>query len=243
MVKPEYCITNGHKFAKKNANGRWGITTNINIADKWAKKETAKSILNNSIPPFMRPELYVAEVSSERVGCQETLSQKQIFECRQEVSVPKEDSYKLSKYSFDNDENVQNMIEGFKSVRHILHTYGSSSYAKQIGDKVMRANLILEDVKHYHGRKALSSRDGFRLNRLEDEVVVERISVKNQAEIAKKLQKYCDDMLPMIEDICSTIDELRNAKYVPRVLTELFSNNNLDINVKEYIEGDGVCER
>lgn len=173
MVKPEYCITNGHKFAKKNANGRWGITTNINIADRWAKKETAKSILNNSIPPFMRPELYVAEVSSERVGCQETLSQKQIFECRQEVSVPKEDSYKLSKYSFDNDENVQNMIEGFKSVRHILHTYGSSSYAKQIGDKVMRANLVLEDVKHYHGRKALSSRDGFRLNRLEDEVVIE----------------------------------------------------------------------
>lgn len=243
MSETEYCITDGRKFIKQYANGRWGVTTNMNLADTWAKKEKAISILNHSIPLYMRAELYVASAEGGSVKQRETLSQKQISERRREVSAPKEDSYKLSKYSFDNDENIQNMIEGFESVRHILHTYGSNNYAKQIGDKVVRANLILEDVQHYHGRKALSSRDGFRLNRLEDEVVVERISVKNQAEIAKKLQKYCDGMLPMIEDICSTIDELRNAKYVPRILTELFSNNNLDINVKEYIEGDGVCER
>ena len=243
MSNTQYCITDGHKYINQSANGRWSCTTNINLADTWAKKETAVAILNHSLPLYMRKDLYVVSLECGSVKRQETLSRKEISECRKEVSSSKVESFDLSKYSFEEDEEVQNMIDGFESVRYILKTYGSNSYAKEIGDKVMRANLILEDVKHYHGRKALNSRDGFRLNRLEDAAVIERISVKNQAEIAKKLQKYYADMLPMIEDICSTIDELRAQKYTPRILGDLFASNNLDINVKDYIEGKAVYER
>ena len=93
----------------------------------------------------------------------------------------------------------------------------------------MRMNLIVEDIKHYHGRKALNSRDGFKLNKLEDKAIIKRISVKNQLEIVKVLNKYCKTLVEPIDEICEVVDSLKNQKYKPRVLVDLFENNNLDI--------------
>lgn len=96
-------------------------------------------------------------------------------------------------------------------------------------------NWAVEDIKHYHGKKALNSRDGFRLNRLEDKAIIKRISMKNQLEVSKKLMKHYSSIISQIEDICSTIDELRNQKYIPRVLPDLFENDNLDIDIEDLI--------
>lgn len=237
MAKVEYCITDGHKFIKQYANGKWGATTNITIADVWDKRETAVAVLNHSIPLYMRANLYVASLDTGNIKAQVTLSENEVSKVRRDVSVSKEKEFDLLRYSFDKDEDVQDMIRGFDTVRDVLKKYGDSRYTKQIGEKMMRANLVLEDVKHYHGRKALSSRDGFRLNKLEDSAVIERISIKNQNEISKKLQRCYNDLFPIIDDICNFISELRNQKYIPRILVDLFENNNLDIDVKDYIEG------
>ena len=94
----------------------------------------------------------------------------------------------------------------------------------------MTMNYIVEDIKHYHGKKALNVRDGFRLNKLEDKAILKRISVKNQLEISKKLTKHFSVISESINDICTTIDDLRNQRYKPRILIDLFENDNLDID-------------
>ena len=229
MPKKEYVITNGHKFIRKDANGKYSLTTNLSIADVWSAKKTAESILYNSVPHNMRFKLYVAELKDGKIIGQETISEKQIADCRERVATQKDDTYCLTQYSFDDDKDVQSMIKGFKEVKEVLSKYANNHSHQKLEDKTMTMNYVVEDIKHYHGKKALNVRDGFKLNKLEDKAIIKRISVKNQLEISRRLIKYCDSISDAINDICETIEGLRSQKYKPRVLIDLFENDNLDI--------------
>lgn len=228
-MSKEYIITDGKRFIKQNTSGRYAFTNNLLLADTWDSSSKAESVLYNSVPPNMRFKLYVAEFKDGVICGQETVSKQQIVDCRKSVENTKSDSYKLSKYSFEDDLELQQMICGFELVKEVLSKYANNHTHKQLEEKTMTMNLIVEDIKHYHGKKALSSRDGFRLNKLEDKAIVKRISAKNQLEISKKLIKHSPSIIDQISDICDTIDELRNQKYKPRVLIDLFENDNLDI--------------
>ena len=229
MNKKQYVITNGHKYIKQDANGKYQLTTNIAIADNWSNKKTAESILRNSVPQGMRYSLYVAELKDGMLIGQETLSEKQIVDCRERVSVSEDKTYELSKYSFDDDKAVQDMIKGFKEVQEVLSKYGSTYEHQKLEDKTMAMNWIVEDIKHYHGKKALNARDGFKLNKLEDKAIIKRISVKNQLEISRALGKYRSIIFDAINEICSIIEDVKGQKYKPRMLFDLFENDNLDI--------------
>lgn len=228
-MNKEYVITDGKRFVKQNPSGRYGFTNNLSLADNWDSSSKAESVLYNSVPPNMRFKLYVAEFKDGEICGQETVSKQQIADCRKSVENTESDSYKLSKYSFEDDLELQQMICGFELVKEVLSKYANNHVHKQLEEKTMTMNLIVEDIKHYHGKKALSSRDGFRLNKLEDKAIVKRISVKNQLEVSKKLLKYSPSIIDQINDICDAIAELRNQKYKPRVLIDLFENDNLDI--------------
>lgn len=230
MSKKQYVITNGNKYIRQDVNGRYSLTTNLVIADNWSSKKTAESILHNSVPQGMRYRLYVAELKDGIIIGQETLSEKQIVNCRERVSNSEEKTYELSKYSFDDDEAVQDMIKGFKDVQNVLSKYGNKHDHQILEDKTMSMNWIVEDVKHYHGKKALNARDIVKFNKLEDKAVIKRISVKNQLEISRALLKYRDVILDAINEICTTIEDVKNQRYKPRMLFDLFENDNLDID-------------
>lgn len=228
-MNKEYIITDGKRFVKQNTSGRYSFTNNVSIADIWDSSSKAESVLYNSVPRNMRFNLYVAEFKDGGIYVQETVSKKQITDCRKAIENTESDSYKLSKYSFEDDFELQEMIRGFEEVKEVLSRFANSHIHKQLEEKTMTMNLIVEDIKHYHGKKALNSRDGFRLNKLEDKAIVKRISIKNQLEISRKLLKYSPSIIDQINDICDTITEIRNQKYKPRVLIDLFENDNLDI--------------
>lgn len=235
MKQKEYVITDGNKYIKQDINGKYTLTANLSIADVWTANKTAESILYNSIPPYMRYSLYVSELDDGVTVGQETISRKQATQCRNRVATNTENSYRLVKYSFDEDEDVQNMIKGFEDVKKVLSMYANDYMHRQIEDKTMKLNFIVEDIKHYHGKKALNARDGFKLNKLEDEAIIKRISSKNQLEISKKLMKHCTVLSSQIDEICKTISELRAQKYTPRILADLFENDDLDIVLNEYL--------
>lgn len=231
MERSQFVITDGNRFVKQNMNGKYNMTSNYIIADSWDTPEKAESVLYNSVPPNMRFNLYISELKDGVIEGQETISRKEVVDCRKQVLEEQKDvSYELSKYSFDDDEDVQKMIKGFEDVRNTLGTYAKDSLFRQLGEKTMYMNFVVEDIKHYHGKKALNARDGFKLNKLEDKAIIKRISVKNQLEISRQLTKHYSAIYSHIEEICKTIDDLRNLKYKPRALIDLFENDNLDID-------------
>lgn len=230
MEHSQFVITDGNRFIKQNMNGKYSFTSNFVIADTWDSPSKAESILYNSVPSNMRFNLYVSELKDGILAGNETISRKEVVECRKHVLNENKDmTYELSKYSFDEDEEVQKMIKGFEDVQNTLSTYAKDSLYRQLGEKTMYMNFVIEDIKHYHGKKALNARDGFRLNKLEDKAIIKRISVKNQLEIARQLTKHYSAIFSHIDEICATISDLRNQRYKPRALVDLFENDNLDI--------------
>ena len=238
----EFILTNGTKYMRQNIKGKYEQVSNITMADVYPSKKQALKILENSIPKWMSRVFYIAEIRDGQIY-QKELSEEQILERRKNVSITADSSYNLPKYSFDDDVRIQNMIRGFEDVKTVLDTYANKAFENDIRECVTRANLILEDVKHYHARKALNARDGFRLNKLEDAIIIQRISVKNQATVVGVLVKYAESMREMVDDICRTIECLRSRSYTPRVLQGLFESNDLDVDIAECIYGKSVSSK
>lgn len=224
-----YVITDGSRYIKQDMSGRHKFVSNISIADFWNSKNKAESVMFNSVPPHMRYDLYVAKVDDAIVE-PVTKTKREIDKRRECVRAECDNSYELSKYSFEKDEDIQSMIRGFEEVRRTLEAFSDKQKIKQLDEKTLYMDWVVEDIKHYHGRKSLNAYDGFKLGKLEDKAVVKRISVKNQFEIAQKIHKHCNDIIKQITDICNTIEDVKNRKYIPRALVDLFENNNLDID-------------
>lgn len=119
MSKNVFVITDGSRFIKQDVSGKHKLVSNSSLADFWDSKSKAESILYNSVPPNMRYSLYIAEMKDGNL-CPKTVSQKKIDKCRDRVEIKQTDSYELSKYSFDDDVILQDMIQGFCEVRSVL---------------------------------------------------------------------------------------------------------------------------
>lgn len=224
-----YVITDGNRYIKQDISGKHKLVNNISIADSWSSIDKAESVMFNSIPPYMRYDLYVAQIDDGNVE-PVTMTKRELNNRRERVKIDCDNSYELSKYSFDKDEDVQYLIKGFREVKKTLEAFSDKQKIKRLDEKTLYMDWVVEDIKHYHGRKALNAYDGFKLGQLEDKAIVKRISVKNQFEIAQKIHKHCNDIINQITDICNTIEDVKNRRYVPRALVDLFENNNLDID-------------
>lgn len=230
MSKREYLITDGKNFIKQDISGVYKKVTNITLADTWDSIAVPEAIINNSVPVAQRNNLYVCSLQGDKTEkC--TLSINEKRERKDRVLSPEreEKTYKLLQYSFDKDEEVQSLIKGFKNVRDTLKS-NAGSYRKY-EEKLCKIDYIDEDLTHYLGRKNFNARDGYKLTGLKQKAYLKRVSIKNQIEIIKKFEKHYIKIIDAIDDICNTIDELRNQKYKPRMLVDLFENDNLNIEI------------
>lgn len=227
-LKKHYVITDGKRYIKQGMSGKHKLVENVAIADFWDSKNKAESVLYNSVPPYMRYSLFVCQIDGATIE-PVTKAEKELVERREKVRSTCNNSYNLSKYSFDEDSEVQSLIKGFEDVRKILERVSDKQQIKQLDERTLYMDWVVEDIKHYHGRKSLNAYDEFKLGRLEDKAIIKRISAKNQLEIAQKIHKYCDEIMEHIVDICDTINDVKNRRYVPRALIDLFESDNLDI--------------
>lgn len=234
MSKREYLITDGKNFIKQDISGVYKRVTNIALADTWDSIAVPEAVINNSVSVSLRNNLYVCSLQSGKTEkC--TLSINEKKERKDRILSPEreEKTYKLFQYSFDKDKEVQNLIKGFENVRDVLKS-NANNYRKY-EEKLCKIDYIDEDLTHYLGRKNFNARDGYKLTELKQKAYLERASIKNQIEIIKKFEKHYLKIIDAIDDICNTIDELRNQKYKPRVLIDLFENDALDIDISTVL--------
>lgn len=140
-------------------------------------------------------------------------------------------SYTLDLYSFDDDKEVDSIAKGFKDVWCSLNNTENLHYSLQ--NELTALEMMREDLKHYCLRKKLGTVDSYKFKKLENEVILRRASVKTQLELLYKINQYRKDIMPIIKDICKTIEEVRNRGYKPRILFDLFERDNLDIDIAQ----------
>lgn len=230
-IPTEYFITDGTQYVSQDFSGKYRLTSNSSLAATWNSPKMAESVLNNAISKAQRMSLYVGYLENgEIVHC--TLSQREKNERKKKITTQDANDkkiFRLKEYSFEDDKAVHELIEGFFSVRDSLEQY-SNTY-RTLENELIRLDYMLEDIKHYRGYKKLNARDGYKLHDVEQKIFLQRVSIKNQMEIVKKFEKYYSSIIDGINDICETIDKLRDQVYKPRVLISLFENNDFSVNL------------
>ena len=229
-MKPEYYITDGTKFVKQNINGQYKTVSGMNLADVWDNAKVAKSVLSNSVPKVWRKTLYVAKYENGDL-IKWSLSEDEKEERRDELTSTNKEKreYKLGLYSFKEDKGIQDIIKGFEAVNTVLKDTENLHFELQ--KELTTLDLMLEDLKHYRLKKKLGTVDSYKFKKLGDEIVLKRVSIKNQLDILYKINQHRSAIQNQIKDICNTIDAVRNKTYTPRILLDLFENDNLDIKV------------
>lgn len=230
MKKIEYYITDGKDFIKQSINGQFKKVGNIAIADVWDKAQVAKAVLDNSIPRVWRSTFYIAKCENGILE-KTILSQAEKARKRNEILPMEENSkgYNLDLCAFDEDGNIKEVVSAFENVRNVLSK--SRKTEEELSDRLQLLDCAFEDLKHYHLKKKLGTVDAYKRDRLESKILLERRSVKTHLDIIRKINQHYFDISTHINDICMTIDTIRNRKYVPRVLFDLFENDNLDMEV------------
>lgn len=229
-MKPEYYITDGTKFVKQNINGQYKTVSGMNLADVWDNAKVAKSVLSNSVPKVWRKTFYVAKYENGDL-IKWSLSEDEKEERRDELTSANKEKreYKLGLYSFKEDKGIQDIIKGFEAVNTVLKDTENLHF--ELKKELTTLDLMLEDLKHYRLKKKLGTVDSYKFKKLGDEIVLKRVSIKNQLDILYKINQHRSAIQNQIKDICNTIDAVRNKTYTPRILLDLFENDNLDIKV------------
>lgn len=228
MARAEYYITDGTKFIKQAMNNQYKLVTNISVADVWDNPQVAKAILENSIPKVWRSGFFVAKLKNGQLDkCSKTEDEKRELRCELTSQNKDKKEFSLNLYSFEEDSSVQKLISGFNDINTMLSE--TENLKPELEKEIATLEFMLEDLKHYRLRKRLGTVNSYRFKELGDRIVAKRASLKNQLEILRKINQYRDAITNPIKDICKTIDSVQNKKYIPRVLVDLFENDNLDI--------------
>lgn len=228
MKETEYYITDGNNFVKQSINGQFSKVSNIAVADAWDKAQVAKAVLDNSVPRAWRTTFYIAKLENGTLEKQ-TLSQMEKSQKRSE-NLPQGEGtkgYELDLYIFDEDENIKEVVSTFENMQHILEN--SKDIEEGLKNRLQLLECAFEDLKHYHLKKKLGTVDAYKRDRLESKILLERRSVKTRLDVIQKINQHHSDINNQIKDVCKIIESIRSRKYVPRVLHDLFENDNFDV--------------
>lgn len=228
-------MTDGTKFIKQDTNNQFKTVTNIAIADVWDKSAVAKAVLDNSVPRAWRKNFYIAKyINGELIKCTQTKDEKQ--ERRDELTSNNGDKieFELELYSFNEDKDVQKLIRGFDVISDLLKD--TEDLKPKLEKEIAMLDFMLEDLKHYRLRKKLGTVDSYKFKNLGDVILKKRVSLKNQLDILNKINQHRETVGNSVKDITNTIKMVKNRKYIPRVMIELFEDG-IDAAIAKYIEG------
>lgn len=225
-----YIITDGEQYIRQNLSGKYKPVKNISLADTWTSINVAKSIVTNSIPKSIRNLFYVAKYENgEIIKCTASESEKQILK---RMGNEEGKSFKLDLYSFDEDEETKKLKDAFESVEYILSNV--NNICSNLYDKLRVLDFINTDIDHYYRKKRLNARDGYKMSNMRQIVELKQMSIKNRIEILESIQKHMS-ITKSIKNICEKIEEVRNRKYKPRILLDLFENNVMELPSMEEL--------
>ena len=112
-------------------------------------------------------------------------------------------------------------------MQHILDI--SKDIEEELKNRLQLLECAFEVLKHYHLKKKLGTVDAYKRDKLESKILLERRSVKTRLDVNQKINQHHSKISKHIKDVCKTIETIRNRKYIPRVLHDLFENDNFDV--------------
>lgn len=223
-MSEEYLLTNGTKFIRKNLNEKYEQVSNQSIADTFTSYKMAKAIWKNALSRTLRSQYYVAKYENgELIQC-DIPSPKKL----QKIEV---NDQQPIKYKFKLDDATIEWINKIESINSLF------SYAKERAEKVCEELSIVEkeliDIEHFEEWKRLNAIKICKLHYVRGNLRRKRRSLKNEKKIIDAILSHCQ-IEKDINEIVKAIDGIKEQSYTPRILTELFEDDDIllkDINI------------
>ena len=204
--KREYVLTNGTKFIKQDADGKYKQTTSIGLADIYDSQTMADNIRMNSVPKSLSRNYRVAEIVDGK------LVQIQAFVTAEKIRTGET-------VHFDNSYWNNEWCNSFSPLEGIFEK------AAKRGNELIRELRDVEfeivDVEHYIEFNNLNAREGYKIYKKLNELFCRRRDLKFEQKIVNAINKN-HKASESISDIVSTIKECKNDTYKPRILSDLF---------------------
>lgn len=223
MKKEEYVITDGTRYIRKNISEKYQPVSNITLAEVFHNMKVATAILNNALTKTLKKSFYIAKIKDGEV-----------IRCGQP---PAESSKKTTRkrstktYSFDydiyQDPNVTRWLNRLNGLKDLFDD-ADKRYAELV-PLLSDMDAGKEDVIHFFEDKTLNAVMGYKSYYMAHTFFKTRRSLKNELKIIQIIKKYGRLKKEMGESF-QELDAILNQQYRPRVLSDLFENNNFNWN-------------
>ena len=205
--KREFVLTNGTKFIKQDADGKYKQTSSVGLADIYDSHTLADNIRKNSLPKSLSRTYRIAEIIDGEVV------QIQNFA----VSTEKKRTGDIVK--FNNTFGDSEWCRGFEEIDALFKKASKRAY--ELSQEVQDTDLEISDVVHYIEFNNLNAREGYKIYKRLNELLCKRRNLKFEQKIVTSINKN-HKASEYISDILNTIKECKNDVYKPRILSDLF---------------------
>lgn len=194
-------------FVEKNS--KMFLTTDINKATIFDKKNTAENLVNSNLNSKKKRKHNYTYSSIETLGY--TINKK-----TETLSVNTEG------LKIDNFKSLDNILSGIKEIEEYAIT------AQKKLDELLRnlsnVDKACTDLDHYMELNNLSASDGWKAYKQKQKLLKVRRNIKNKIfayqQISAPLKNYVNG------NVYKSIEGLKNQKYSPRIMSGLFNLNN-----------------
>lgn len=211
-------------YIMKQNDGRYTATTNEALAERFASKAKADSVLRNSISSNFRKRYKPIPIDEN-----EPNTNGRPFTYIPVANRFKEVSEKIKESSMQGAENndIYNIVESLKN--NVTDMKAAFTLISQKLEQLSSEHSIVEkeinDVEHLIEFYSFNACQGYAMCKMLQELRKRRRSIKQQMETVSRLRSlFSDKVLHRIEpeEINKCLTLTNDKYYTPRVLTELF---------------------
>ena len=206
-MKRIFVLTDGNRFVKQDADGKYKQTVSISLADTWDSYKVAEAILRNSIPKPMSSTYYVAEVLGDEV----------VKRSKTAVKVEKKRTGDI--IHFNNTFGDSEWCKSFEGLDMVFDKATKRGY--ELSQEIQDVDLEISDVVHYIEFNNLNAREGYKIYKKLNELLCKRRNLKFEQRVVTSINNN-HEAANYINNILATIKDCQNDIYKPRVLAGLF---------------------
>lgn len=180
------------------------------FASTWSDRAKANNILNNCIPGNMRKKYFVKEIEEK--------SQKEDAPEKKKKEFPVQEAKKIMSMEIHNS-NTQEWEDGFQKVESFFVDVDERK--KELAEKIGVVDREISDIQHYIEFNNLNAYQGWLAASMLKNRLKQRREYKDELFLLSRVHR-CSLSEKEISDVRETSIQLKNRKYSPRVLKELF---------------------
>lgn len=202
-----YVLTDGHGnyIRKDNSTERYVPVRSFKQAQQWDSQVKAHSVLNNSLKKSIRNNYAVQFFDTENI-------------------IVKDDIEKQKKLCFSviEDDNIDDWLSKVNTIIDVLS--GSDARKQELTVKLSEVDKEIVDIQHYIEFGKFNCCQGWMCFKMLQNTLQQRRKYKNEIAVLN-LIKQCKFDKSSLEDLSTTIADIRNKCYRPRAFPELFMGN------------------